>query len=1339
MSIERLVKQIYPDVENKQEELKPFSDFLGYSNLILLGEPGAGKTYLFEKASEYERGKYTTARNFVIQSNNCKDKIVYIDALDEKRTRKDDPNSIERIVETIMAIQPTKFRLSCRAADWLGETDLELFKPYFEESGGYYVVSLQDLTNEEIGKILITKGINNINDFLNKIREKNLGSLLTNPQTLIMLADIVIKHKQLPNSKKELYEQATNILLEEHNTNHQRKPLAHYNPEQLKEAAGLACAVLLIADIDAISLKPSENYYLSIYKGNINPDIGLAALTRRAFIISNQEQELVTYSHRTIAEYLAACYLVKQIRNGLPIGRVRSLLEIESYPATELHGLYAWLTNLLPEYASQLLISDPYGVLVYGDVSCLSLTNKKALLKALEVLADKDPWFRAQDWTSIPLGALSTPEIAEDFKAILVAQPQQFHLRSIIFDAIKHGAQQQPELKEILLQIFCDETACYADRKGAFECLINAIPNGTSLVIKTTKESLQTTPDNIRLKISVMVSLYKHNFDANDVIQILKDYVNQYNNYYTLGDLWQLKYVIPLSNIPSILDRVVEIKLQDGSEYEEHHEKYHEMHGFYCEILNRYLENIKDVDARKLWLWLSKLYSFDIYYSDNSKMKEWLSKNQNYVLKMFEIGLDECESDDVWFFWYNFGKKVNYLFNICEIISVAFSLIKDKGHHNQKEQKIFQLILALTINTNPSNLELFELLFEYGNSHPELTEALQNACVHIVDDQTWNFKIKRAENKKKDQEKKLKIRSNFERDLELIKSGQHLDWLSWLAIHYCNPRSSDGKLIEPKECLIQNLNEKYAEIALKELCTVTKRTDLPTPLEIATLYIENKYYKWWLAILAGFTESYKTHPDLNDYSLPLLQAALAMNLLYPCFTSKGNMEKEVDYLWKQDLFRLKPELVQAVYLGIIEVLLKAKKVYIGGINDICDKLQLDNRIEAIFNLLEKYPNMDLQNLNLLLLTVIKFPEARIKLISLVQLALNPKTRIRLNRRFLWLSVGFVIDFEQFKNKVALCSNKHEQFIWQLIAVVQSTHLEVVQIKFLIQLVGTHFSNIDHPSGWSGHQNSWDAADFVKAQINRLSTFTEQDATNALAELISTPKLESYRDYLKHAAANQAVLRRKELFHQPNFKEIIEVLNNGKPANIQDLYALTIEHLKDICKQIQNANTDIYKIFWNETYEKKEKKYILTVPRSEDHCRDRLIDLLKPKLSPLEINVEPEGHMVADKRADIILQTTRLKLPIEVKRDYHDELWTACENQLDKLYTRDPQAYGYGIYLIFWFGEQRPRGMPKLPISIKNKPSTAQELETALQSLIKPENKHRLQVIVIDVSPLKKDK
>jgi hypothetical protein len=108
-------------------------------------------------------------------------------------------------------------------------------------------------------------------------------------------------------------------------------------------------------------------------------------------------------------------------------------------------------------------------------------------------------------------------------------------------------------------------------------------------------------------------------------------------------------------------------------------------------------------------------------------------------------------------------------------------------------------------------------------------------------------------------------------------------------------------------------------------------------------------------------------------------------------------------------------------------------------------------------------------------------------------------------------------------------------------------------------------------------------------------------------------------------------------------------------------------------------------------------------------------------------------MIADKECDlVVLQGTQRLLPIEVKHHYNSELWTAWETQLDRLYTRDAKAGGLGIYLVLWSGEAKGRMMPKLPNGLK-RPRNGDELRRALESLIPEKDRHRLLVVVVDIS------
>ena len=104
----------------------------------------------------------------------------------------------------------------------------------------------------------------------------------------------------------------------------------------------------------------------------------------------------------------------------------------------------------------------------------------------------------------------------------------------------------------------------------------------------------------------------------------------------------------------------------------------------------------------------------------------------------------------------------------------------------------------------------------------------------------------------------------------------------------------------------------------------------------------------------------------------------------------------------------------------------------------------------------------------------------------------------------------------------------------------------------------------------------------------------------------------------------------------------------------------------------------------------------------------------------------------DKRADISVAMPSRKILCELKRDYHAEVWTAIEGQLERFYAHDPNSKGFGIYCVFWFGDRRPFPIPAPPNGI-SRPQSAAEMQQILVSLMPPEMRKRLAVIVIDVS------
>lgn len=252
--------------------------------------------------------------------------------------------------------------------------------------------------------------------------------------------------------------------------------------------------------------------------------------------------------------------------------------------------------------------------------------------------------------------------------------------------------------------------------------------------------------------------------------------------------------------------------------------------------------------------------------------------------------------------------------------------------------------------------------------------------------------------------------------------------------------------------------------------------------------------------------------------------------------------------------------------------------------------------------------------------------------------------------------------------------------------------------------------------------------YLRGLANVMSTQPESPAGEALARLLGCQELFSYHPWIRSRLTEQREVNRQSRYEEPTWEAVCKVMRGGAPANIEDLKALFLYKLSDAAQDIRHSNLDKYLVYWS------EGKSGLRAPRDEEYCRDRLAEYLRDRLEPIHLWVEPEGHMAADKRADmVVLGPNSLKLPVEVKRDRHKELWIAAKNQLERLYTRDPHAGGYGVYLVFYFGTGRGCTITPHPEGALLTESP-EELEKALNASIPTEHRDRITCTVIDVSP-----
>src|SRR4051794_30059389 len=86
----------------------------------------------------------------------------------ERRAGRGDRDTVDALVTKLFATRPSKVRVSCRIADWLGGSDLAAFDPYFETSGGAVVLLLDILSEADQHLVLMAHKMSpqETNDFL---------------------------------------------------------------------------------------------------------------------------------------------------------------------------------------------------------------------------------------------------------------------------------------------------------------------------------------------------------------------------------------------------------------------------------------------------------------------------------------------------------------------------------------------------------------------------------------------------------------------------------------------------------------------------------------------------------------------------------------------------------------------------------------------------------------------------------------------------------------------------------------------------------------------------------------------------------------------------------------------------------------------------------------------------------------------------------------------------------------------------------------------------------------------------------------------------------------------
>ena len=1309
--------------QHREEESRSLEAFRDTPVYVLLGDPGAGKTTAFEAECEalgdnaYFR--VITADEFLTYDVSdlppeWREKTLFIDGLDEVRAGSQGESAFREIRKLLRALGKPRFRLSCRQADWLGTNDQERLESVSLDSK-VKVLRLDPLTDSDVEKILNARAdIPDAHAFITIAKEKGVDGLLANPLSLDMLAKAVAGGRSWPESRKETFEMACREIVDGH----------HEGRKELLDAAGRLCAVQLISGVAGYTLRGQADEKYPALDQCDSGSLEMLHYARATKLFKGVSDNRFSPFHRHIAEFLGARYLAGVINSGLPARRVITLIAGEDGTVvTEMRGLSAWLAAHCPSARTYLIERDPIGVGLYGDIRGFSTDEKHALLESLnsEGVRLDSVWNM-----TAAFGALATPDMEPALKAILSdSNPDRDHqmFTYFVLRFLREGGP-LPNLSELLLEIVRDDTRWPPVNYAALDAFIH---NCSDIEDKTSKlkallADIHTgtlSDTNNELLGTLLAQLYPHDLPPSEVW----DYLSEKGNPELIGrhlQFWDTELIEKSSDeqVAELLDYLQQRLpvLQPALDVRD-------LNSLSFKLLARGLEAYGDqIDPERLCAWLDTGFSGNqdgLWLSDEEailrKIRSWLEQHPDIQKVVFMEGLARCSgTNEFREHASNFRKR---LYGASPPSDFGLWCLEQAVAVADTKPRVAEYLLewAVSAHTDQSNNEGLSL--EVLQEHTQRNEIPPRQ-------QEWQEQDRRyAEEQRQKEEKRLAyIRSNEAALLENRAAPTLLHQMAYKYFGRFFRRGGDAGLKAIEQELLGD--RSLIDATLQGFRGTVDREDVPDVKE--TLGLREKGYRHNLGLpfLAGLAEVERTAPeDASQWDDSRIRKAVTF---YYCMALL-NYRPE----WYRRLVAARPEIVAEVQVQFAICEFRGGREHIHKLWELAhdtDHAQVAKH--ASLPLLRAFPTRckqkQIKDLDHLLWTAIQHAD-RISLQELIESKLYLKS-MNDAQHMHWLASGIIISPRTYNDLLRDFAEEHKYQIRRLAEFFYSEHsmqfsideLGIASLELLIRLVGSYVGpDLLNADGWV--TPAMQASRLVNDLIQRLAASPTKDAGDALNRLLAEPVLSGWRDVLSRAQDAQRVTWRDASYRHPTIEQVCLTLNGGTPANAADLAALVMDRLRELADQIRRGNTDDWSQYWNEPHKKPP------TPKHEDRCRDALLSDLQKRL-PQGIDAQPEGQYANDKRADIRVSYEDFQVPVEIKKNMHRDLWSACKNQLIKLYTSAPDTDGYGIYLVFWFGKDRTQPPPS-----GTRPTNAEELKTRLEATLSFDEARKISVCVIDVS------
>lgn len=1370
---------------------QPISAFRREHAYVLLGDPGSGKTTEFEQEAEADGCICLAARRFLRDARHrpeWRHKTLFIDGLDEVRAGGGSPpKHLDDILVELQALDRPRVRISCRASAWLAGNDEDEVRsvPGYENLP---LLLLDPLTEANAMELLAEHGVRDPDKFLATAHDRGLGELLDHPLTLRLLAKAFSAGDRWPKSRLETFEMACSELAKEENPQHGAARTVPIGLDDKISAASRLAAFFLIggkervaavgtsnADTHAqMSLRLDEIPAKALFGEGV--DALPAVLGTRLFSSAHAPGALVPV-HRSVAEHLAAKHLHERIEGGVPPGRVLALIAgADGVVVPSLRGLAAWLATLNSDARPRLVEQVPVDVLTSGDPTVLPQDQKRRLLQALARL----PRHRAlvlRRTSPAVRSALTGPETTA-FLRSCIAEPDPSDSVQSVVEFLLEGLASEPSSHRAFsvreaVAVARDDRWWFAVRKQALALALRIAEHdeefGLLQALLKDVSAERVADSHQELRAGLIKGLYPRRIGPSEIRQFLPRTIMS-----TLG--WHLSHTLADktedAHLPDLLDALCGLdRDQADADYPTPFGGIGEEQ--FVQLLERGLRQHGDkVDVPRLYDWLSVRPEPSRLRRATSPVEPWLSTRpdvrrsllREHVRRDMQLSGDgQRGSGEV-----HAHMRMNALLlvfppdeaaRICldEAVAAAATLPDHARRHIEMHVNFRTLALrppsGATSDYALTKADEVERLRSRLRDHPELVQyverlvereaqmrqahAAQEAQMrqaHAVRDGPYREGVRQA------------VR---ERRKLLCERNARPELVYEVAVAYLGIKPMEPSL-KPVERLRQWLSEDSAddgddvseavEAALGTLSRVPSESDVPSLARLLEFDRKGKMWPTAYPFLAGLDHLGRRRGAIpGSFGDDRIRSALGLHYLTVV------MDKGLPR-WVDALLDAKPKLATEVFVKVLEAQIRGRGDYEEHHLFLLENRHADLLGEIVPRLLDAFPVRGTKRHLAELRGVLE-----VALRNLPRDELRPLVERRLSfdsmdaaQRAFWLGTAVRTWPRQSVGRaLGFLADKRDVTVGQL-ADAWATGRGDTQFSpggagvggafLLARQFGSRW-----PPEWLSRSSlaeiqararivsdQEDVHDRVSKLVRRciqyLAGEPEPSASGALRRLTGDPALASWRNELERAREEQRELRREATHHPPSLREIADVLSGGPPANAGDLAEVVADQLRRLKEEIRDGNTDGWKLFWNVDGHGRP-----TAMKPELSCGHALLDLLRPRLESMQVDVQPEAHYAEGKRADIRASAPGgvPAVPVEIKKSSSRDLWSAAEAQLIDRYARDPASGGHGVYLVLWSGEC-------MVPTTGRRPKSPDELARRLREQLSPAQRRHVCVIVIDI-------